>query len=136
MIEDPRVRAVLDLPLHRSLGLCLVDPADPSAGVRLEVTAAVANPSGVLHGGIVPLVLDVTCYLALLPHLGDDVGAVTVSTTASIIAAASLGDVVRAQARVDRLGGRQAFLGASLLSQDDRILATGQVVKAVLRPRA
>ena len=86
------VQTVLDLPLHRSLGLRLAVDGDPAAGVELAVSEATTNPSAVLHGGLVPLLLDVTCFLRLLDTLPDGSHAVTVSSTASIIAAARDGD--------------------------------------------
>lgn len=132
---DPRtaavVEAVLTLPLHHSLGLRLAVEGDPAGGVELTVGAATVNPSSVLHGGLVPLLLDVTSYLRLLPELGEDAHAVTVSSTASIIAAAREGEVVRATAQVDRLGRTHAFLSGRLCV-GDKVVATGQVVKAVV----
>ena len=135
MTPDERTDAVLDqvlgLPLHRSLGIELVDSEDPTAGVSLTVTPATANPGGVLHGGLVPLLLDVAGFLALLPRLPLDRHAVTVSTASSIIAPARTGDLVRVEAVVDRLGRTQAFLSGRLLV-GERVVATGQVVKAVV----
>ncbi len=125
------VQTVLDLPLHRSLGLRLAVDGDPSAGVELAVSEATTNPSAVLHGGLVPLLLDVTCFLRLLDTLPDGSHAVTVSSTASIIAAARDGEVVRCTARVDRLGRTHAFLSGEL-RVGDKVVATGQVVKAVV----
>ncbi len=125
------LRAVFDLPLHRSLGLRPAVDGDPSAGVEMPVTAGTVNPSAVLHGGLVPLLLDVTCFLRLLDSLPDGSHAVTVSTTSSIIAAAREGDVVRCTARVDRLGRTHAFLSAEV-RVGDKVVATGQVVKAVV----
>lgn len=124
------VATVLALPLHRSLGLRLATD-DPADGVELRVGTATMNPSAVLHGGLVPLVLDVTCYLRLLPELGAGSHAVTVSSTASIIAAAREGEIVRATAQVDRLGRTHAFLSGRLCV-GDKVVATGQVVKAVV----
>jgi uncharacterized protein (TIGR00369 family) len=125
------VQTVLALPLHRSLGLRLADADDPAAGVELTVGPATVNPSGVLHGGLVPLLVDVTCFLRLVPELGEAAHAVTVSSTASIIAAARECDVVRVTAQVDRLGRTHAFLSGRLCV-GDKVVATGQVVKAVV----
>ncbi|WP_323791155.1 PaaI family thioesterase [Nocardioides sp.] len=125
------VRAVFDLPLHRSLGLRPVADGDPSAGVELPVSEGTVNPSAVLHGGLVPLLLDVTCFLRLLEDLPEGSHAVTVSTSSSIIAAAREGDVVRCTAQVDRLGRTHAFLSAEV-RVGDKVVATGQVVKAVV----
>lgn len=135
MTPDERTAAVLEqvlgLPLHRSLGIDLVDDADPAAGVRVTVGPGLSNPGGMLHGGLVPLLLDVAGFLALLPQLTLDRHAVTVSTASSIIAPARVGDVVRVVPQVDRLGRTQAFLSGRLLV-GDRLVATGQVVKAVV----
>jgi len=125
------VRTVLALPLHRSLGLRLAVTGDPTAGVELPVTEATRNPSAVLHGGLVPLLLDVTCFLRLVESLPDESHAVTVSSTASIIAAAREGDVVRCTAQVDRLGRTHAFLSGQV-RVGDKVVATGQVVKAIV----
>ena len=125
------VDTVLALPLHRSLGIGLTVPGDPTSGLRLEVGEAARNPGGVLHGGLVPLLVDVTCFLRLLPELLADRHAVTVSSTASLLAAVPAGGVVTTTARVDRLGRTQAFLSGELRC-GDRLVATGQVVKAVV----
>ena len=78
-----------------------------------------------------PLLVDVTCFLRLLPELPADRHAVTVSSTASLLAAVPAGGVVTTTARVDRLGRTQAFLSGELRC-GDRLVATGQVVKAVV----
>lgn len=125
------VEAVAGLPLHESLGIRLVDPARPERGLLMDVTDATVNPSGVLHGGLVPLLLDVCSYLTLLPHLGDGQGAVTVSSTCSLLAAVPHGGTVHATATVERAGRTQAFTTARL-THGDRLVAVGQVVKAVV----
>ena len=67
----------------------------------------------------------------VLDSLPDGSHAVTVSSTASIIAAARDGEVVRCSARVDRLGRTHAFLSGEL-RVGDKVVAPGQVVKAVV----
>ena len=129
--QDTVVRTVLDLPLHRSLGLRLAVDGDPSSGLEMSVDESTTNPSAVLHGGLLPLMLDVTCFLQLLEALPDESHAVTVSSTVSVIAAARKGDVVRCTARVDRLGRTHAFLSGEV-RVGDKVVATGQVVKAVV----
>jgi len=64
-----RVRGVLDVALHRFLGITLVDPDDPARGITLVVGDEAVNNTDVLHGGIVTALLDVACYLTLLPQL-------------------------------------------------------------------
>lgn len=129
---DDVVPHVLDLPLHRAIGLRLHDPADPTAGLALDVDGRTVNPSGVLHGGLVPLVLDVAAYLALVPQLPAGAsGAVTVSSTVSLLTAVPAGGSVVAAATVERCGRTTAFV-STRLTHGDRLVATGQVVKAIL----
>ncbi len=59
MSTAARVATVLDIPLHRFLGIRLVDPDRPAAGIVLDVQEPALNNAGVLHGGLVPALLDV-----------------------------------------------------------------------------
>src|SRR4051794_36760130 len=91
-----RVQAVLDIPLHRFVGLELLDPADPHAGIWFPVGPSAQNQVRLLHGGVVTALLDVAAFLALLPHLGDDEHAVTHDQAVSLLRPVS----------ADRRGGR------------------------------
>lgn len=128
------VEAVLAVPLHRMLGLRLADPADPAAGVEIDVGPNAVNPSGVLHGSVAPLLMDVACYLAIFPQLQPGANAVTASIATSLLAAVPEGATVRARGRVERRGRTLAHLGATV-HDGDRLVATGQVVKAVVGGR-
>ncbi len=127
------LRTVLAVPLHRALGLRAVDPGDPAAGVELDVGPEALNPAGVLHGSVAPLMMDVACYLAIAPELDPGANAVTVSIASSLLAAVPAGATVRARGRVDRRGRGLAHLGATV-HDGDRLVATAQVVKAVIPP--
>ena len=97
-----RVQAVLDIPLHRFLGMELRDPADPSAGIWFPVAGPAQNQAAMLHGGVVYTLLDVAAFLALLPHLSDDEHAVTHDLTVSLLRPVAAG------MRVDVTGHRAA----------------------------
>ena len=127
-----RVESVLDIPLHRFLGLRLADPAEPSAGVLLDVGEPALNNAGVLHGGIVTALLDVACYLALLPSLAPDENAVTHDVAASLLRPVSPGAVLRLTAQVVRKGRAVVFLRAEG-SVDGLVVATAQVTKTMVR---
>jgi uncharacterized protein (TIGR00369 family) len=129
------VEAVLAVPLHRTLGLRLIDPGDMAAGVELDAHAAALNPSRVLHGAVAPLMMDVACYLAIMAELDPGAGAVTVSIASSLLAAVSEGATVQARGQIDRRGRGLAHLSASV-HDGDRLVATAQVVKALVPPRA
>jgi uncharacterized protein (TIGR00369 family) len=132
--EREAVAAILAAPLHRLLGLRLIDERDPAAGVEIDVGPAALNPSGVLHGTVAPLLIDVACFLAVRPRLPAGGHAVTANTACSLLAAVPPGRTVRARGRVDRCGRTLAYLSATV-HDGDRLVATGQLVKAIVPPR-
>ncbi|HET6448487.1 MAG TPA: PaaI family thioesterase [Conexibacter sp.] len=135
-IEDTQrelIETVLAVPLHRSLGLRPIDPGDMTAGVELDAHAAALNPSRVLHGAVAPLMMDVACYLAVMADLEPGANAVTVSIACSLLAAVPEGGTVQARGRIDRRGRGLAHMTASV-HEGDRLVATAQVVKALVPP--
>ncbi|RBY94814.1 PaaI family thioesterase [Blastococcus sp. TBT05-19] len=133
-VSDPRVQVVLDIPLHRFLGVELRDPQDPAAGIRFQVGAASENPAKLLHGGVVYALLDVASFLALLPALGPDEHAVTHDVAASLLRPVSSGATVDIVGTVLRRGRAVAFMRAEA-SVDGVLVATGQVTKTVIQAR-
>ncbi len=126
-----RVQAVLDIPLHRFLGMRLRDPADPPAGVWFPVDGPAQNQAALLHGGVVYTLLDVAAFLALLPQLSDAEHAVTHDLTASLLRPVRAGARVDVAGSVLRRGRSVAFLRAEA-SVDGVVVASGQVTKSVV----
>lgn len=137
--DDPagraRVQGVLDIALHRFLGVALLDPADPARGITFPVGDAALNNAGVLHGGIVTALLDVACYLALLPDLMREENAVTHDVTASLMRAVPRGAQVQVRGSVVRRGRSIVFMRAEA-TVDAAMVAAGQVTKTVIRRSA
>jgi uncharacterized protein (TIGR00369 family) len=137
--EDPvpprdsaaRVQAVLDIPLHRFVGLDLLDAADPTAGIWFPVGPNAQNQVRLLHGGVVTALLDVAAYLALLPHLGDGEHAVTHDQSVSLLRPVSADRRVEVRGTVLRRGRAVAFLRADA-TVDGTLVATAQVTKTVV----
>jgi uncharacterized protein (TIGR00369 family) len=129
-----RVQGVFAIPLHRFLSIELLDPRDPAAGLVLPVEEPVLNNAGVLHGGIVTALLDVACYLALLPRLADGQNAVTHDVAASLMRPVAAGSRLEIVGDVIRLGRAVAFLRAEA-RVDGVVVGTGQVTKTVVAPR-
>ncbi len=133
--DDPAVRArvegVLDIALHRFLGVALLDPSEPAQGISFPVEEVALNNAAVLHGGIVTALLDVACYLALLPELRGDENAVTHDVTASLIRAVPRGAQVQVRGSVVRRGRSIAFLRAEA-TVDGMVVAAGQVTKTLI----
>ena len=127
----PRVRGVLDIPLHRFLDVALRDPADPAAGIVFPAGEAALNNVGMLHGGVVYALLDVAAYLALLPALRDGENAVTHDLSVSLVRPVSADAQVEVTGTVVRKGRAVAFL-RSEARVDDVVVATAQVTKTVV----
>lgn len=127
----PRVREVLEIPLHRFLGVQLADPADPGAGIAFPVVEPVLNDVGVLHGGVITALLDVASYLALLPSLAAQERAVTHDLSVSLVRSVPAGARVVVAGAVVRRGRRVAFLRAEARVDGD-VVATAQVTKTLL----
>jgi uncharacterized protein (TIGR00369 family) len=129
-----RLQGVLDVPLHRWLGVRLADPDDPRAGIVLPVGPAALNNAGMLHGGIVSALLDVAAYVCLLPDLAPEENAVTHDATSSLMRAVREGATVQLRGTVVHRGRSVAFL-RSEAGVDGRPVAVGQVTKTILRGR-
>ena len=125
-----RVEGVLSIPLHRFLGVALLDVDDPSAGIWFPVETATQNQVGVLHGGVVTALLDVASYLALLPSLGPDEHAVTHDLAVSLLRPVPAGSRVELTGSVLRRGRALAFLRAEA-QVDGRVVAAAQVTKTL-----
>lgn len=128
---DPRVQAVLDIPLHGFLGVRLRDPAEPAAGIWFPADGPTLNQADLLHGGVVYTLLDVAAFLALLPSLGDGEHAVTHDLAVSLLRPVRAGARVEVTGEVLRRGRAVAFLRAQA-SVDGVVVASGQVTKSVV----
>jgi uncharacterized protein (TIGR00369 family) len=129
-----RVQAVLDIPLHRFLGMQLRNPADPSTGIWFPVAEPAQNQAAVLHGGVVYTLLDVASFLALLPQLSDDEHAVTHDLTVSLLRPVAAGKRVDVTGTVLRRGRAVAFMRAEA-TVDGAVVAAAQVTKSVVALR-
>ena len=128
-----RVQGVLDVPLHRWLGVSLADPADVGAGLVLPVGSSALGNADLMHGGIMTALLDVVAYLRLLPSLDDDVDAVTHGASVSLLRSVRGGSTVLLRADLLRCGQSLAFL-RSEATVDGDVVAFGQVTKSLVRP--
>jgi uncharacterized protein (TIGR00369 family) len=129
-----RVQAVLDIPLHRFLGMQLRDSADPSSGIWFPVDEPAQNQAEVLHGGVVYTLLDVASFLALLPHLGEDEHAVTHDLSVSLLRPVAAGARVDVTGTVLRRGRAVAFMRAEA-TVEGVVVAAAQVTKSVVQLR-
>jgi uncharacterized protein (TIGR00369 family) len=126
-----RAQVVLDMPLHRLLGMRLRDPADPSAGLWFPVTGPAVNQAGLLHAGVVYTLLDIAALLALFPHLSAEEHAVTHDLTVSVLRPVAAEERVDVTGSVLRRGRAVAFLRADA-TVGGGLVAAAQVTKSVV----
>ncbi|MEI4272135.1 DUF4442 domain-containing protein [Klenkia sp. LSe6-5] len=126
-----RARFVLAVPLTAALGVQLLDPAHPEAGVRLPVSGLADNGAGGAHASALSAAMEVAAYLALAPSLAPDEHAVSHAVALQLVSAAPTGVWVHAHALLDRRGRRTAFLTA-VAQVDDVVVARAQITKTVV----
>jgi uncharacterized protein (TIGR00369 family) len=129
--QAARVQAVLDIPLHRFLRVRLLDPGHPAAGISFPVAEAAQNQAALLHGGVVTALLDVACYLALLPQLDDAEHAVTHDLSVALLRPVRAAAEVVVVGDVLRRGRAVAFMRAEA-TVDGRTVAAAQVTKTIV----
>lgn len=128
-------------------GYRIIDPRDPyevAAGpfylpesgddfhLLLPVEARHCNASGVVHGGLLVTLADVTVCAAAIRG-ADDERAVTVSLTADFIAAGHEGDLLEARAEVTRRTGSLAFVRGQVAADGRILLTCSAVIKRMRR---
>lgn len=126
-----RAHLALSVPLVAALGLQLLDPGHPEAGVRLPVSGLTGNGAGSAHASALSAALELAAYLALAPSLTVDEHAVSHAVALQLVAAAPAGVWVEATAELDRRGRRTAFLSAVAHVGDD-VVARAQITKSVV----
>ncbi|QWC84181.1 PaaI family thioesterase [Nocardioidaceae bacterium] len=129
-----RLSAVLTVGLNEALGLRFVDAQDPQAGLAMPVEGLAATPFGGAHAAAIQALLDVCCFVEVIPHLAEDEHAVSVATSFQLIGATPPGSTLVATATIDRRTRKLAFLTAEARI-DGEVVSRAQVTKAVVRVR-
>ncbi len=116
---------------QRTIGYELdVGGGDGRARCRLTPDARHTNRHGVLHGGLVSVLLD-TAMGATGSLAMDDSGMfpmLTISMTVNFVSSAKVGDRLCAEGRVTGGGRKVKFIAGELRDQEDRLIATASGV--------
>lgn len=115
---------------HQTAGFRVTEYGDGRARVELDVTAAVQNVNGTLHGGVVAALVDQAGTIAIMS--GDREGRPGVSTdlNVSYFAPAPGGSLVVADAEVKKIGKNLAFVSVDVRRAADGVLvAQGRMTK-------
>ncbi|VDO60240.1 unnamed protein product [Heligmosomoides polygyrus] len=104
--------------------------------VEFEVTPAMTNPSGTLHGGCTATLVDIMTTAACLT-LPRALPGVSVDLHVTYLAAAKEGESVIIDSQVMKSGKTLAFTKADLfLKENNKIIATGLHTKAFPQSKA
>lgn len=102
--------------------------------IGLRVTQTQLNMAGLVHGGMMATLADVTLAQQIYVSQSPPIPMVTTSLTTNFLAAAKLGDWIEGRGRIDRIGGRIAYASGELLCGEE-ILMTMTGVFTLLRKR-
>ena len=87
------------------------------------------NPMGTAHGGCLMTLMDITLGMNVGAAIGQSVPLPTVQLNANMLAAARGGDIVRAEASVDRSTKTFAFVSGRLLVADRLIMTASAIFR-------
>ncbi len=128
-------RRVLDLPMHRVLGLNLQAQEPGIAVATFEAASNTLGPAEALHVGVVHALMESVCLLAVIPLLQAGEYAVTHDFHASVMRPIPAGQSVELRAKVQRQGKNVIFVDGEAWAAD-KLCYMARVTKSVLRPEA
>lgn len=128
---NDRIKAVIEHPLHKYLGISEIASTDGCGSLTFTAGEKLINPAGILHGGTIYLLCDVCAYIGILSILPAGKEAFTHDIHISMIRSAKLGDVVKINSRVTKLGRNLCFAEATATVAGD-IIATARITKSVM----
>lgn len=137
--DDPGL--IVDQSGAQSLVGYVVDvgQADNLGRAWLDIEARHSNRNGMLHGGIIAMLLDAACGFTASMRLGGGEALtplVTVSLATSFVSAAAIGTRVTATGYPSGGGRKIALVRGELVDQAGSLVATAQgVFKAVPKER-
>jgi len=112
-------------PVHRMLGLELLEHSPEAARIRLPVRAEFAQEEGVVQGGILAALADATAVYLLLDGLPEDRSLTSIEFKLNFLSAARLdAGPLEARATIIRRGG-QIALCRSVIEQAGNLVAEG-----------
>ena len=127
------VSKVVISPAWSWLGLTDVSQDDGVAIVDMTATPDMANSSGFVHGGMISALADSAMGRALRTIKPGVARSMSFDLKLSFIAAAKVGETLRATARVIHAGRRTAVTECRVEGQNGRLVATASGTFAITR---
>ena len=116
--------ALHSLPFARLMGMQLVDIRPNEAVIKIEMRDDLAQPSGVLHGGVTATLIDTAMAFAVRTHLELREFTATIDLTVHYLRPHTSGDAV-CTAKVVRAGKRIFTVSAEVENDAGKLIATG-----------
>lgn len=129
--DDPRVQLFGAMGFDKALvGIQLVGVGEGRARARLEVSEAVGNMLGTLHGGAIATLVDDVGTVAIMSADKDGRPGVTTDLSISYMSAAPAGTTVIIDGKALKTGRTLAFVEVEIRREhDDRLVAQGRMTK-------
>lgn len=131
MTTEALLAAMETFPLHAQYGFRVVEADQGACHARVEVGPPHLNVGGVVHGGVMYLLLDVTAYCAALTVLPPDTNATTADLHVSMLRPTRQGDVLDLRSRVRKAGRSLYFIDVEA-SVGEVLVATARVTKSLV----
>lgn len=115
-----------DIPLHRLLGLEIVETGDRYALLSMPIRAEAFNSTGNLHGGAIATLIDVAAGTAAARGSSFEAGRQSIVTTDLHVRylGRPRGDVIHARADVLKAGRQLIIVDCHVTDVEDRLVAS------------
>lgn len=123
--------AAQTFPLHAQFGLSLTHAADGVCRATVPVGPAHINLGGVVHGGVMYLLLDVVAWCAAVTVVPEGFNATTHDLHVSVLRPTPAGATLTFEARVRKLGRTLVFIDVEA-SIGDKLVASARVTKSLV----
>lgn len=132
MISREDILAAMEaFPLHAQFGFQILSAADGACQARSTVGPAHINFGGVVHGGVMYLLLDVTAFCAAVTLLPDNTNATTHDIHVSMMRPTPPGADLRLSAVVRKAGRSLYFIDVEA-TVEGALVASARVTKSLV----
>lgn len=126
-MSDNAIMDVLHDGFVNTIGLQITSASGEQVSATLPVTAALLQPYGLLHGGVLCAVVETIGSIGGALWFGDRGHVVGVHNSTHFLRSATVGEVLTAQARPVHRGRSQQLWRVEIFDAEQRLVATGDL---------